>query len=145
MILGLGFFIAEMFFTSFGALFAAGALCILLGGSMVFDQPELSDLTISFWSVLVPTVLGMTIFAAVIVFSVGRSMMVPSASGVDEIIGLIGRCTSTLDPKGKVFVRGEYWNVEVVDSGAGPIEEGEDVEVVDVEGITLRVRRAGSS
>ena len=144
-LLGLGFFIAEMFFTSFGALFTAGALCILLGGSMVFDQPELSDLTISFWSVLVPAVLGMTIFAAVVVFSVGRSMAVPSASGVDEIIGLVGQSTSTLDPKGKVFVRGEYWNVEVADPNAGPIEEGEAIQVVDVNGLTLRVRRAGSS
>ncbi len=144
-LLGLGFFIAEMFFTSFGALFAAGALCILLGGSMVFDQPELSDLTISFWSVLVPTVMGMTIFAAVVVFSVGRSMMAPSASGVDEIIGLVGKSTTTLDPKGKVFVRGEYWNVEVLDPSAGPIEEGEAVQVVEVDGLMLRVRRAGSS
>ena len=144
-LLGLGFFIAEMFFTSFGALFMAGALCILLGGSMVFDQPELSDLTISFWSVLVPAVLGMTIFAAVVVFSVGRSMVVPSASGVDEIIGLVGQSASTLDPKGKVFVRGEYWNVEVADPNAGPIEEGEAVQVVDVDGLTLRVRRVGSS
>lgn len=144
-VLGLGFFIAEIFFTSFGALFAAGALCILLGGSMVFDQPEMSDLTVSFWSVLVPTVLGMTIFAAIVVFSVGRSMMVPSASGVDEIIGLVGQSASMLDPKGKVFVRGEYWNVEVADPSAGPIEEGEAVEVVSVDGLTLRVRRAGSS
>ena len=134
-----------MFFTSFGALFVAGGLCILLGGSMVFEQPELSDLTISFWSVLVPVVLGMTIFAAVVVFSVGRSMVAPSASGVDEIIGLVGRSASTLDPKGKIFVRGEYWNVEVVDPKSGPIEEGEAVQVVDVDGLTLRVRRAGST
>ena len=48
MLLGLGFFVAELFFATFGALFVLGALCLLLGGSMVFDQPELSDLTISF-------------------------------------------------------------------------------------------------
>ena len=143
-LLGLGLFIAEIFFTSFGALFVAGALCILLGGTMVFDRPEDSDLTISFWSVLVPTVLGMTIFAALIVFSVGRSMLVPSVAGVDEIVGLVGKAASTLDPKGRVFVRGEYWNVEV-EPGGGPIEEGEAVEVVSVQGLTLRVRRAGPS
>ena len=74
-----------------------------------------------------------------------RAHQGPSASGVDEIIGLVGKSASALDPKGKVFVRGEYWNVEVVDPSAGPIEEGEAVQVVDVEGLTLRVRRAGSS
>jgi membrane-bound serine protease (ClpP class) len=144
-LLGFGLFIAEMFFTSFGALFAAGALCLLLGGSMVFDQPELSDLTISFWSVLVPMVLGMTIFAAVVVFSVGRSMLGPSASGVDELIGQVGQSASILDPRGKVFVRGEYWNVEVADLKAAPIQEGEAVQVVAVDGLTLQVRRVGSS
>ena len=143
-LLGLALFVAEMFFTSFGALFAAGALCILLGGSMVFDQPELSDLTVSFWSVLVPTVLGMCIFAGIVVFSVGRSMMRAPASGVDEIIGLVGKAASPLDPKGKVFVRGEYWNVEAEGATSDPIGDGEAVEVVAVEGLTLRVRRAGS-
>jgi membrane-bound serine protease (ClpP class) len=141
-LLGLALFVAELFFTSFGALFAAGALCILLGGTMVFDQPELSDLTVSFWSVLLPTVLGMCIFGGLVVFSVGRSMMLKPASGVDEIIGLVGRSASDLDPKGKVFVRGEYWNVEA--EGGETISEGEPVEVVAVEGLTLRVRRAQS-
>ena len=139
-LLGLALFVAEIFFTSFGALFAAGALCILLGGTMVFDQPELSDLTVSFWSVLVPTVVGMCIFGGLVVFSVGRSMMLKPTSGVDEIIGLVGRAASALDPKGKVFVRGEYWNVQA--EGGEPIAEGEPVEVVAVEGLTLRVRRA---
>jgi membrane-bound serine protease (ClpP class) len=142
-LLGLALFVAELFFTSFGALFAAGALCILLGGTMVFDQPELSDLTVSFWSVLVPTVLGLCIFAGLVVFSVGRSMMRPPASGVDEIIGLLGQSASELDPKGKVFVRGEYWNVLAEGAEDEPIAEGEAVEVTAVEGLTLRVRRAG--
>ncbi len=141
-LLGLALFVAEIFFTSFGALFAAGALCILLGGTMVFDQPELSDLTVSFWTVLVPTVAGMCIFGGLVVFSVGRSMMLKPTSGVDEIIGLVGRAVSALDPKGKVFVRGEYWNVRA--EGGEPIAEGEPVEVVAVEGLTLRVRRAES-
>ena len=73
---------------------------------MVFDRPEDSDLTVSFWSVLVPTVLGMTIFAALVVFSVGRSMLVPSVAGVDEIVGLVGKAASTLDPTGRPIVWG---------------------------------------
>jgi membrane-bound serine protease (ClpP class) len=141
-LLGLALFVAEIFFTSFGALFAAGALCILLGGSMVFDRPEQSDLTISFWSVLVPTVLGMCIFAGLVVFSVGRSLLLKPTSGVDELVGLVGRAASEIGPTGKVFVRGEYWNVEPEDPAAQPIPEGEAVEVVAVEGMKLRVRPA---
>lgn len=141
-LLGLALFVAELFFTSFGALFAAGALSILLGGTMVFDRPEQSDLTVSFWSVLLPTVIGMTLFGGLVVFTVGRSMLLKPASGVDEIIGLVGNAASALDPKGKVFVRGEYWNVEAEGGAAEPIAEGEPVEVVAVDGLTLRVRRA---
>jgi membrane-bound serine protease (ClpP class) len=141
---GLGLFAAEVFVTSFGALFVLGAACILLGGTMVFDKPNLSDLTVSFWSVLVPTVLGMCIFAAIVVFSVGRSMLLKQASGVDEMIGLVGQATTAIDPKGKIFVRGEYWNVESDAPGSerGAIAAGEAVEVVGVDGLTLRVRRA---
>ena len=54
---------------------------------------------------------------------------------------------TAIDPKGKIFVRGEYWNVEseslVADSGA--IAEGEAVEVVGVDGLSLRVKRAARS
>jgi membrane-bound serine protease (ClpP class) len=142
-LLGLGLFVAEIFFTSFGALFAAGALCILLGGTMVFDQPELSDLTVSFWTVLLPTVLGMCLFGGLVVFTVGRSMLLKPTAVVDEIIGLVGKAASALDPMGKVFVRGEYWNVRAEGDGdSEPIAEGEAVEVLAVEGLTLRVRRA---
>ena len=59
----------------------------------------------------------------------------------DEMIGRVGRSESAIDPRGKVFVRGEYWNV-VADT---PIEAGESVEVLSVEGLVLRVRRAVSS
>jgi membrane-bound serine protease (ClpP class) len=144
---GLGLFAAEVFVTSFGALFALGAACILLGGTMVFDKPNVSDLTVSFWTVLVPTVLGMCIFAAIVVFSVGRSMLLKPVAGVDEMIGLVGRATSPIDPRGKMFVRGEYWNVESEALGPerGAIAEGEAVEIVAVDGLTLKVRRAARS
>ena len=49
----------------------AGSLCMLLGGSMVFDLPEVSDLSVSFWPVLVPVVARFGVFAALVVFAVG--------------------------------------------------------------------------
>jgi membrane-bound ClpP family serine protease len=63
---------------------------------------------------------------------------------VDEMIGLVGQATTAIDPKGKIFVRGEYWNVESDAPGSerGAIAAGEAVEVVGVDGLTLRVRRA---
>lgn len=138
MLLGIGFFVAEVFVTSFGLLFAAGIACLLLGGTMIFDTPTVSDLTVSFWQVLVPSVAAVAVFGAVIVFAVGRSFFTPRVSGVDEMIGMVGRAASPIDPRGKVFVRGEYWDVVSEEE----IPEGVAVEVMAVEGIRLRVRRA---
>jgi len=134
---GLVLFVAEIFVTSFGLLFAAGVLCFLLGGTMLFDKPDLSDLTVSFWSVLVPAVTGVAIFGGIVVFLVGRSLWGEQTVGVDELVGTVGRADSMLDPRGRVFVRGEYWNAEADEE----IAEGESVEVTAVVGLTIRVRR----
>ncbi len=72
------------------------------------------------------------------VVAVGRSLLRPFQSGVDELVGTLGTATTRIGPKGTVFIRGEYWNVESGES----IPEGEQVEVVSVEGLTLRVRPA---
>ncbi len=140
-LVGLGLLIAEIFVASFGLLFATGIGCFLLGGSMVFEQPDLSDLTVSFWSVLVPVVVGLGGFTGFVVLLVGRTLWARQSAGVDEMVGLVGQATSALGPGGKVFIRGEYWNVQADES----IAEGEAVEVVAVEGLKLRVRRTGGT
>lgn len=138
---GLGLFVAEVYVSAFGALFALGVLCLLLGGSMIFDQPDLSDLTVSFWSVLVPAVGAMALFGGLIVFAVGRAMVAGQISGVDELLGRVGRSVSPLDPDGKVFVRGEYWNATADEK----IEEGAAVEVAGIDGLHMTVRRSKRS
>ena len=59
---------------------------------------------------LVPSVGGFALFAAVVVFAVGRTLMRAQTAGVSELLGLVGKCATALAPEGKVFVRGEYWN-----------------------------------
>jgi len=137
---GLGLFVAEIFVSSFGLLFALGVACFLLGGTMVFDQPELLDLRVSFWSVLVPAVAAAAAVAAVVIFAVGRSMTLAPTAGVDELMGLVGHAAESMAPEGRVFIRGEYWNA-VAET---PVTEGEAVRVTAVEGLKLRVRRTES-
>ena len=58
------------------------------------------------------------------------------------MIGLVGRCESAISAggegagKGKIFVRGEYWNCTAEEA----VDVGDPVEVVQIEGLTLRVR-----
>jgi membrane-bound serine protease (ClpP class) len=141
LLLGFGLIGAELFVTTHGVLLAAGLLCMLLGGTMVFDLPEVSDLSLSFWSVLVPVVGAFGVFAAGVVFVVGRTLMLRQTAGVDELIGAVGKAVSDLDPAGKVYIRGEHWNAVSIES----IPRGARVEVTAVDGLQLRVRRATGS
>lgn len=142
MLLGIGLLVAELFVTSFGLLFAGGVTCFLIGGTMIFDRPEVSDLTVDFWQVLFPMTVAMSLFGAVIAYSIGRTLLSQQTAGVDEMIGLVGRCESAISAggeggrKGKVFVRGEYWNCTAEEA----IDVGDPVEVVQIDGLTLRVR-----
>jgi len=138
LLLGLGLITGELFVTTHGVLLAVGLLCMLLGGTMVFDLPEVSDLTVSFWSVLVPMVGAFGLFAGGVVLAVGRTLLLRQTAGVDELIGSVGKAVSDIDPAGKVFIRGEHWNAVSVET----IPRGARVEVISVEGLQLRVRRA---
>jgi len=137
LLIGMGLLVAELFVPSFGALFALGVICLLVGGTMIFDMPDVSDLTVSFWSVLLPTVTALAVVGAALVLLVSRSIFRAQTAGIDELLGLVGESRTALEPSGKVFVRGEYWEAQADQ----PIAIGERVEIVAVEGMRLRVRR----
>jgi membrane-bound serine protease (ClpP class) len=140
MLVGMALLVLEIFVTSFGVLFTLGIICVLVGGTMIFDMPEVSDLTVSFWEVLVPLVTGFAIVGGAVVLLVTRSIFRSQTAGVDELLGLIGEARTPLTPEGKVFIRGEYWTAR----GDQEIASGEPVEVTAVEGMSLLVRRAAS-
>jgi membrane-bound serine protease (ClpP class) len=78
--------------------------------------------------------------AAFFVFVVGaglRAQFLPVRVGRETLLGQIVPALARIDASsGKVFVEGEYWNAvsEV------PIEAGHPVEIVAVNGLTLRVK-----
>ena len=53
---------------------------------------------------------------------------------------MIGRTATSLTAidagSGKVFVEGEYWNAE----SDAPIDKGQSVTIVEVKGLTLKVK-----
>jgi len=135
---GVTLIVAEVFLASYGLLFLLGVACFLIGGARLFDRPDLSDVNVSFWSVLVPAVAAIAGFGAIIVFGVVRSLRSASRAGVGELVGMIGKAASPLEPEGTVFVRGEYWSARA----DAAVPAGGKVEVTAVEGLRLRVRLA---
>jgi membrane-bound serine protease (ClpP class) len=93
---------------------------------------------VSFWEVLIPIAAAMSVLGGFIVYSLSRTFMRHQTAGVDEMVGMVGRCEVAINPSGKVFVRGEYWN-SVADE---KIAAGDPVEILEIQGLTLRVRPA---
>ena len=128
----------EVLTPAHGLLFATGVVAMLLGGSIVFDRPDASDVNVPFWSVVAPIVGSFAVFGGVVAFAVGRVIRRPSKLGEAELVGMRGVASTALAPSGTVALRGELWSAEA----EGDIAQGESVEVTEVDGMRLRVRRA---
>ena len=79
------------------------------------------------------------------VFIVHRAI-VPSlrrrrVTGAEGMVGLNGEVVKSLKPDGVVRVGGEYWQAKSIE---GDIEAGEDVEIIDIDRLSLEVRRKAS-
>jgi len=59
-------------------------------------------------------------------------------TGREGMIGEQGKVVEPLNPVGVITIKGEYWNAKSVNDS---IEAGENVEIVGLEGLTLRVKR----
>lgn len=129
------FFIAEVKVASYGLLTVGGVIAFILGATMLFDTPG-SLLRVS-WSVIIPAVI---LTAGFFVFAFGlayRTWRTKPTTGREGLVGARGTVRRRIDPQGQVQVRGELWSA----SADEPLETGTTVEVVNAEGLTLRVRR----
>ena len=111
---------------------------MILGSFMLYEAPELG-FRVS-WTVIVPTV-GATAGLVVWAVSAGvRAMRRRPVTGSEGMIGRFAVARSVLEPAGQVQVDGEIWSAV---SEAGAIPAGEKVRVTAVDGLTLKVSRAG--
>jgi membrane-bound serine protease (ClpP class) len=133
---GIVLLIAEIKIVSHGVLTIGGTIAIVLGSMMLVNTPEL-PLAVS-WKVIVPVVAAT---AGIFVFAISagiRAQLRPPATGSEGLIGQVGQARTPIDPEGQVFVRGEIWRAVAED---GRIGEGDRVQIVGVDGLTLHVRR----
>ena len=129
------FFIAEIKVQSFGLLAVGGIISLLLGSMMLFESPN-PELRLS-WKVLIPTVALASSFFLVTAGLAFKAYRKKPATGSEGLIGMEGIAETDITPDGKVFVHGENWNAwsdEV-------IVRGEKVTVLEVKGLTLKVRK----
>jgi len=135
-ILGFVFFIAEIKVISYGLLTLAGALSILLGGLMLFNQPSMGGLAISM-SMLISTIVGLIAVVAGVAYLALRAQLRQVVTGIESLKGKKGLAKTALNPNGTVLVEGELWQAESV---SGDIPDGAQIDVTAVEGFKVRVR-----
>ncbi len=138
---GVALLIAEVHVSSFGLLFALGLAALCWGAWLTFHVPELSDLALPFWRAIVPVATALAVVVTGVAYSVSRAQGRPEYSGNEALVHETGVAYSDLDPTGRVRVRGELWNARADVA----VRKGDEVEIVAVEDLVLRVRARAST
>jgi membrane-bound serine protease (ClpP class) len=136
MLAALGFFVAEVFVASHGALTAAGVASFVFGALMLFD-PAGDAYHVS----LVVAVVIAALFALFVALAFTKAVRARRArpqTGSDELIGQLAVVRRPLEPEGWVFVHGEMWRARA--AGDAYVPAGAQVRVEAVgEGLLLEV------
>jgi len=136
LILGFIFFLLEIYVTSYGLLSVAGIISLALGGLMLY-RSQGPGMSISL-SVLLTVIGAISLFFLVVTGLAVRAQLRQPLSGTAGLIGLQGVALTDLHPTGKVLVQGTYWEAQAEEF----IPRQTPVEVVDMHGLRLLVRRA---
>ncbi|RPI91882.1 MAG: nodulation protein NfeD [Chloroflexi bacterium] len=134
-------FILDIKAPTHGALTTAGVASFIVGALVLFNSPG----TPQFQRVSVPlvvatgVVLGL-LFMGIMMFAL-RALRVPISAGVESFIGKMGTARTAVETGGgQVQLGSELWSAEATDSSE-PIGKGDRVEVVEVKGLRLKVRK----
>ena len=133
-------FILDIKAPTHGALTVAGIATFIVGALVLFNSPG----TPQFQRVSIPLVISVGIlfgamFGVIVGFGI-RAMRAPVVSGRESLIGKTGKATTPLTPAGQVQVESELWSAEA-DPASEKIGKGDRVEVVEVKGLRLKVRK----
>jgi membrane-bound serine protease (ClpP class) len=134
-------FILDIKAPTHGALTTAGVASFIIGALVLFNSPGVPQ----FQRVSVPLVVatGFVIglfFMVMLVYAL-RALRVPVRAGIESLIGKIGTArTAVAEAGGQVQLGSELWSAESVDE-AESIGKGDKVEVVEVKGLRLKVRK----
>ncbi|WP_081887082.1 NfeD family protein [Thermorudis peleae] len=128
-------FLADVYFPTHGALTVGGIIAFALGSFLLLSSPASPVFQVS--RLVIATVVGLIsgLFVLVVVLVAHVHTRQPT-TGREALIDQIAVVREKLDPEGMVFVMGELWRARSIN---GPVNVGERVRVVAVEGLTLLV------
>ncbi|HET7497465.1 MAG TPA: nodulation protein NfeD [Candidatus Eisenbacteria bacterium] len=129
-------FIVDLKVQSHGILTAGGIVSLVLG-SLLLIGGDAGMARISY-SVIGTVVVATVVFFVFVLGAAFRAQRRKPMTGREGLIGERGTALTDLEPGGRVFVHGEYWEAE----SSEHIERGSAVVVDQVDGMRLRVHKA---
>ena len=131
MIVGtLGFIIMPFLKHQYAGLSIGGLLLQTAGSLFMFNGPHVSPMVIGLM-----VVLSLGYYRYILIPTLEKTRNEPLIDENNGVIGARGRVIKALDPVGTVNVRGELWTA----SSDRPLKAGDDVVVVDREGLNIIV------
>ena len=139
-ILAFALFYIDVHAPTHGALTTAGIGSFIVGALVLFNSPG----TPQFQQVSIPLVVIIGIlfglgFAVILTIAL-RARTAPLRTGSEMLIGQQGIAKDKIDPHGQVQLKSELWSADLAE-GADPIQPNDQVEVVAVTGLRLKVRK----
>ncbi|MDH5515393.1 MAG: nodulation protein NfeD, partial [Gammaproteobacteria bacterium] len=132
--LGIIFMLAEAIVPSFGALGFGGVIAFVTGSIILFDKAGPG------YAVSLPLVGGLALVSAgFFLFVVGAAIKArkrPVVSGEEEMLNMTGEVIDAFERNGRIRIHGEVWKAE----SAVPLQGGDRVRVVAVDGLVLKVQ-----
>jgi len=140
MVTAFALFILDIKAPTHGALTLAGVASFIVGALVLFNSPGVPQ----FQRVSVPLVVGVGVFLGLLFFGILlfalRTLHTPVSMGVETMIGKTGTAKLWEEAGGQVQLQAELWSAESADESE-KIRKGDQVEVVEVKGLRLKVKK----
>jgi membrane-bound serine protease (ClpP class) len=134
-------FILDIKAPTHGALTTAGVASFVIGALVLFNSPG----TPQFQQVSVPLVISVGVvigllFFGILMFAL-RAMRNPISTGVQTMVGKTGTAQTWNEAGGQVQLASELWSADSA-AESDKISKGDKVEVVEVQGLHLKVKKS---
>ena len=141
-VLSVVLFILEAVYVSHGILAAGGVISMVLGALMLIEAPPIPELRVR-WELALAVAIPFAFITVLLLRLVLRSRKWGATIGPESLVGARGEVRQAIEDgrKGMVHVAGELWTAR-----AGvPLAVGQQIRVVAVEGLTLKVEPVGAA
>jgi membrane-bound serine protease (ClpP class) len=128
-------FIMEIKIVSHGMLTIGGIVSLVLGGIFLIDTAD-PQLKVSL-TVIITTAVVIGLFVIFAFYFVYKARVSQPATGQEGLVGKTAEVRTKIDGSGYIYLNGELWEA----SADEVIEKGEQVEVIEVENLKMKVKK----